>query len=75
MTISKHQNTYIKKWSFFQKYQWENNVEPNHSEQMQRRELEEQQGEKEGEGERRGAEQKLLLAELLPIEAIGQSHL
>ena len=31
----------IKKWSFFQKYQWENNVEPNHSEQMQRRELEE----------------------------------
>lgn len=26
---------------FFRKYQWENNVEPNHSEQMQRRKLEE----------------------------------
>ena len=44
---------------------------------MGRRELEEQEREKEGDGERRGAEQKqeLLLAELLPIEAIGQSHL
>ena len=31
----------LKSEVFFQKYQWGNNVEPDHNEQMQRRELEE----------------------------------